>query len=209
MHEKVRLGVLISGGGTTLQNFVDKIRAGTLNAEIAAVVSSRPNVKGLERARLAGIDRYVVSQKDHAEVDSFSQAITEILDRYKVDLVALAGFLSFYKIPQNYLGRVMNVHPALLPRHGGEGFYGVRVHKAVLESGVTESGCTVHFADNVYDHGPIIIQRRVPVFKDDTVQTLRKRVFEEECVAYPQAINMFAEGKLDDIAKNVGASRKK
>lgn len=209
MHEKVRLGVLISGGGTTLQNFVDKIKAGTLNAEIAAVVSSRPNVKGLERARLAGIDRYVVSQKDHAEVDSFSQAITEILDRYKVDLVALAGFLSFYKIPQNYLGRVMNVHPALLPRHGGEGFYGVRVHKAVLESGVTESGCTVHFADNVYDHGPIIIQRRVPVFKDDTVQTLRKRVFEEECVAYPQAINMFAEGKLDDIAKNVGASRKK
>ena len=209
MHEKVRLGVLISGGGTTLQNFVDKIKAGTLNAEIAAVISSRPNVKGLERARLAGIDRYVVSQKDHAEVDSFSQAITEILDRYKVDLVALAGFLSFYEIPQNYLGRVMNVHPALLPRHGGEGFYGARVHKAVMESGATESGCTVHFADNVYDHGPIIIQRRVPVFKDDTVQTLRKRVFEEECVAYPQAINMFAEGKLDDIAKNVGASRKK
>ncbi len=209
MHEKVRLGVLISGGGTTLQNFVDKIKAGTLNAEIAAVISSRPNVKGLERARLAGIDRYVVSQKDHAEVDSFSQAITEILDRYKVDLVALAGFLSFYKIPQNYLGRVMNVHPALLPRHGGEGFYGARVHKAGMESGATESGCTVHFADNVYDHGPIIIQRRVPVFKDDTVQTLRKRVFEEECVAYPQAINMFAEGKLDGIAKNVGASRKK
>lgn len=209
MPEKVRLGVLISGGGTTIQNFIDKIRGGTLNAEIAAVISSRPNVKGLERARLAGIDRYVVNRKDYAEDTSFSQAITEILDRYKVDLVALAGFLSFYEIPDKYLGRVMNIHPALLPKHGGKGFYGDKVHRTVLESGATESGCTVHFADNVYDHGPIITQRRVPVFKDDTIETLRRRVFEEECVAYPQAINMFAEGKLDDIARRIRSARKK
>ncbi|RKY26369.1 MAG: phosphoribosylglycinamide formyltransferase [Planctomycetota bacterium] len=209
MPEKVRLGALISGEGTTIQNFIDKIRSGTLNAEIAVVISSRPNVKGLERARLAGIDRYVVNRKDYAEDASFSQAITEILDRYKVDLVTLAGFLSFYEIPDKYLGRVMNIHPALLPKHGGKGFYGDKVHRTVLESGATESGCTVHFADNVYDHGPIITQRRVPVFKDDTIETLRRRVFEEECVAYPQAINMFAEGKLDDIARRIRSARKK
>lgn len=209
MLKNVRVGVLISGGGTTLQNFLDKIRAGKLSAEIVVAISSRPNVKGLERARLAGIDRFVVNRKDHAGVESFSDAITEILDRYSVELVALAGFLSFYKIPRKYLGRVMNIHPALLPKFGGEGFFGDTVHKAVLESGASESGCTVHFADNVYDHGPIIVQQRVPVFKDDTVETLRKRVFEQECVAYPQAVNMFAEGKLDEIAHRIRAVGRK
>lgn len=209
MLKNARLGVLISGGGTTLQNFLDKIRAGKLGAEIVVVISSRPNVKGLERARLAGIDRYVVNRKDHADVESFSEAITEILDRYNVELVTLAGFLSFYKVPPKYLGRVMNIHPALLPKFGGEGFYGDKVHKAVLESGAAESGCTVHFADNVYDHGPIIVQHRVPVFKDDTVDTLRKRIFEQECVAYPQAINMFAEGKLNEIAERIRSTGRK
>jgi formyltetrahydrofolate-dependent phosphoribosylglycinamide formyltransferase len=200
IQNKIRLGVLISGGGTTLQNFVDKAKAGKLNAEVVVVISSRPNVKGLERARLAGIDRYVVSLKEFPDENSFSRAITDVLDRYKVELVVMAGFLSLYNIPEHYLGRVMNIHPALLPHFGGKGFYGERVQQSVLDAKCTESGCTVHFADNFYDHGPIITQRRVPVFKDDSVETLRKRVFEEECVAYPQAINMFAEGKLDEIA---------
>jgi len=203
MQKKIRLGALISGGGTTLQNFVDKTKAGKLNADVVVVVSSRPNVKGLERGRLAGIDRYVVSRKEFPDVASFSRAITDVLDRYKVELVVMAGFLTLYHIPDHYLGRVMNIHPALLPHFGGKGFYGDRVHQSVLDAKCTESGCTVHFADNFYDHGPIITQRRVPVFKDDTVETLRKRVFEEECVAYPQAINLFAEGKLDEIANRL------
>jgi formyltetrahydrofolate-dependent phosphoribosylglycinamide formyltransferase len=209
MMKKVRLGVLISGGGTTLQNFIDKAKVGRLNADIVVVISSRPNVKGLERARTAGIDRYVVSRKEFADEATFSRAITDILDRYKVELVAMAGFLSLYQIPEHFLGRVMNIHPALLPHFGGKGFFGDRVHKAVLDSKCTESGCTVHFADNFYDHGPIITQRRVPVFKDDTVDTIRKRVFEEECVAYLQAINLFADSKLDDVAERLRRAGKK
>lgn len=210
MQKRVRLGVLISGGGTTLQNFIDKSKTGKLNADIVVVVSSRPNVKGLERGRAAGIDRFVVSRKEFPDEQSFSRAITDIFDRYKVELIAMAGFLSLYSIPEHYLGRVMNIHPALLPHFGGKGFFGDRVHRAILEARCTESGCTVHFADNFYDHGPIITQRRVPVFKDDTIETLRKRVYEEECVAYPQAINLFAEGKLDDIAdrlRRVGSKK--
>ncbi len=196
MAKKVRLGVLVSGGGTTLQNFIDKIAEGALNAEIVAVITSRPGVYALERAERAGIPAEVVNRKDYDSVEAFSEAITTILDKYGVELAAMAGFLSLYRIPDSYLGRVLNIHPALLPGHGGKGYYGDKVHAVVLESGDGESGCTVHFADNVYDHGPIAVQRRVPVLPGDTVKTLRKRVFEQECIAYPEAINLFASGKL-------------
>jgi len=200
MAKKVRLGVLVSGGGTTLRNFIDKIAEGALDAEIVVVISSRPGVYALERAGNAGIPAEVVNRKEYDSVEAFSEAITAVLDKYGVELATLAGFLSLYRIPYSYLGRVLNIHPALLPGHGGKGYYGDRVHAVVLESGDRESGCTVHFADNVYDHGPIAVQKRVPVLPGDTVETLKKRVFEQECIAYPEAINLFASGKLDALA---------
>ena len=120
----------------------------------------------------------------------------EILRRRRVELACMAGFLKLWRIPADFKGRVMNIHPALLPDFGGRGFYGHRVHEAVLSSGAGESGCTVHFADNEYDHGPIILQRRVPVLAEDTPESLADRVFEQELVAYPEAIRLFAAGRL-------------
>ena len=127
----------------------------------------------------------------------FSLAITEVVDKYHVELIILAGFSHFFHIPEKYSGKTMNIHPSLIPAFSGKGFYGKHVHKAVLKSKVKFSGCTVHFADNEYDHGPIILQRRVDVIKNDTPETLAKRVAIEECIAYPEAINLFASGQLN------------
>ena len=196
MTRKVRLGVLISGGGRSLQNFIDLADAGELKAEVAKVVSTRPDVFGLERARRHGIPAAVVRRRDFPTVEAFSDAVTAELEAEDVELVAMAGFLSLYRIPERYAGRVMNIHPALLPSFGGRGYYGDRVHQAVLDAGCKVSGCTVHFADNVYDHGPIIVQKVVPVQEGDDAQTLAARVFEKEKEAYPEAINLFAEGRL-------------
>ena len=192
----VRLGVLLSGSGTTLENFLTRIGDGRLDAEVAVVIASRPDAYGLVRAENAGIPTRIVARKAHADGDSFSTAITAALDEYKPDLVTFAGFLSLWKIPSHYEGRVMNIHPALIPAFCGKGFYGSRVHRPVVESGVKLSGCTVHFADNIYDNGPIILQRTVPVRFEDTPDDVAKRVFAEECEAYPEAIRLFAEGKL-------------
>ena len=200
MTRRIKLGVIVSGGGTTLQNFIDRIEQGTLDAGIAVVIGSNRNAYALKRAQKAGIPAEVVCRMEHESVESFSDAISAILDRFEVDLVTLAGFLMLYRIPARYLGRVLNIHPALLPAHGGKGFYGDRVHEAVLRAGDAESGCTVHFADNLYDNGPIVVQRRVPVLPGDTVETLRARVAEQENIAYPEAINLYAAGALDDLA---------
>jgi len=191
-----KLAVLISGGGTTLQNFIDRIAAGQLDASVEVVVSSRPGVKGLERAEQAGIPNTVVRRRDYDSIETFSDALWAAVDPYEVDLVTLAGFLSLIRIPERYLGRVMNIHPALIPAFCGDQFYGHRVHEAVLEYGAKVTGCTVHFADNAYDHGPVIIQRCVPVLDDDTPETLAARVFEQECIAYPEAIRLFGAGRL-------------
>jgi len=197
MAESIRLAVLLSGGGTTLQNFLERIRAGTLPARVVAVISSRADAYGLVRAREAGIPTAVVpSRRYRKDWNAMSRAITAELDRHRPDLIALAGYMCFYHIPPHYEGRVMNIHPALLPAFGGQGMYGHTVHEAVLAYGCKVSGCTVHFADNRYDHGPIIIQRTCPVYDDDTPETLQKRVFAEECEAYPEAIRLFAEGRL-------------
>ncbi|MFQ6047829.1 MAG: phosphoribosylglycinamide formyltransferase [Phycisphaerae bacterium] len=192
---RLRLGVLISGSGRTLQNFIDLIAADELPAQIAVVLSDRPEAKGLQRAEAAGIKTVLVRRRG-TPAELFSQQITRALSRAEVDLVCMAGFLSLWTIPPQFEGRVMNIHPALLPRFGGSGFYGLRVHQAVLEAGCKISGCTVHFADNQYDHGPIIIQRAVPVLEDDTPETLAARVFAEELIAYPEAIRLFAAGRL-------------
>lgn len=196
MSHRLRLGVLISGSGRTLQNFIDLAQDGKLAAEVVTVVSSRTGVYGLERAEKAGVPNHVISRSEHANVESFSDALTRELLGAGVELVVLAGFLSLYRVPKVFEGRVMNIHPALLPSFGGKGFYGERVHKAVLEHGCKVSGVTVHFADNEYDSGPIIVQKAVPVLEGDDEHSLADRVFEAECEAYPEAINLFAAGRL-------------
>ncbi len=192
----IRLGVLISGGGRTLMNILECIKKGQLNAEIAVVISSRSTVAGVERARNAGLDVKVIRRKDYPDIDAFSKRIEEELVAANVELVVQAGWLCLWKIPARYENCVMNIHPALLPSFGGQGMWGHHVHEAVLKAGCKLSGCTVHFCTNQYDKGPIILQRVCEVRDDDTVETLAARVFEQECIAYPEAIRRFAEGKL-------------
>jgi formyltetrahydrofolate-dependent phosphoribosylglycinamide formyltransferase len=188
----VRLAVLLSGGGRTLQNFIDEIAAGRLDARIEVVVSSNPRAGGVERARDAGIPVEVVDRRRYDSVEAFSEAVTAALDRYEFDLVLLAGLVQKYLFPERLRGRVLNIHPALLPKYGGQGMYGHHVHEAVLASRESESGCTVHIADHEYDHGPTVLQKRVPVLPDDTPETLAERVFAAECEAYPEAVRIMA-----------------
>lgn len=203
MTERLRLGVLISGGGTTLVNLIDKIAAGELDAEIAVVIASRADCGGIEKAQRAGIETVVVSRGSFADAAGFSGEIFNVLRERTVDLVTLAGFLSLIEVPDDFHGRVMNIHPALIPAFCGKGYFGHKVHEAALERGVKISGCTVHFADNKYDHGPIILQRSVPVLDDDTPDTLAARVFEAECEAYPEAIALFTAGRLQIDGRRV------
>ena len=192
----LRIAVLLSGTGRSLENLQQEITAGRLHADIAVVVSSKPEAYGLVRAKAHGLDAVAVSRREHADLEAFNAAINAVLVPYGVDLVVLAGFLSLYQPLPALAGRVMNIHPALLPAFGGKGFYGDRVHQAVLDSGVKVSGCTVHFADSQYDHGPIILQTAVPVLDDDTVPSLAARVFAAECEAYPRAIQLFGDDRL-------------
>lgn len=193
--KKLRIGVLLSGGGRTLLNILDKVDAGELNAEVAVVIASR-DCKGVDRATAAGLDAQVVPYKQMPDNETYSAKITQLLDAANVDLVCMAGFLSLWHIPPHYEGKVMNIHPALLPGFGGKGFYGDAVHKAVLAAGVKVTGCTVHLVNNQYDTGPIIVQRAVPVEEGDDVDALAARVFQQECIAYPVAIRLFADGRL-------------
>ncbi|KKM14228.1 hypothetical protein LCGC14_1708210, partial [marine sediment metagenome] len=137
-----------------------------------------------------------VKYSDYDSSEIFSNAMIKEIEKYPIDLIILAGFMHLLRIPDKYSEKVMNIHPGLIPSFCGKGYYGHHVHKAVIESGIKVSGCTVHFVDNEYDHGPIIMQRTVPVYEDDTPDTLAQRVFKEECIAYPEAINLFAEGRL-------------
>lgn len=173
-------------------NLHECITSGELPAEIALVISTKPDASGVQRARDAGLPLEVVNPKDYPG-DAFHQRITDLLDAAQVDLVCMAGFLWLWEIPGQYAGRVLNIHPALLPEFGGRGFYGLHVHRAVLEAGRSESGCTVHLADNQYDHGPILLQRKVPVLPGDTPESLAARVFEQEKIAYPEAIRQHIE----------------
>jgi formyltetrahydrofolate-dependent phosphoribosylglycinamide formyltransferase len=192
----VRLGVLISGGGTTLINILEYIKQGRLNAEVAVVISSRSTVAGVEKAKDAGLNVKIIRKKDFPDVDEFSTRIEEEFVAANVDLVIQGGWLCLWKIPPRYKNRVMNIHPALLPSFGGQGMWGHHVHEAVLEAGCKISGCTVHFCTNEYDKGPVIVQRTCEVKDSDTPGTLAARVFQQECIAYPQAIRLFAEGRL-------------
>lgn len=190
------LAVFISGGGTTLKNLLDKIAAGELPAEVRLVISSNPAAGGLRFAREADIPTLVIEKKRFDDPAEYSEAMFAPCRVAGVQLVAMGGFLKHVLIPPDFANRVINIHPALIPAFCGHGFYGERVHRAALEYGVKVSGCTVHFVDNDYDHGPIILQRTVPVLPDDTPSRLAARVFDAEREAFPEAIRLFAVGRL-------------
>jgi phosphoribosylglycinamide formyltransferase-1 len=197
------IAVLLSGSGTTLQNLIDKIDAGLLPARIVQVVSSRADAYGVERARRAGLPVEVVSRRDFADRDAFSERTFGLCRAAGAQFVVLGGYLQLLRIPEDYRLRVLNIHPALLPAFGGKGMYGRHVHEAVLEYGAKVSGCTVHFVDDQYDHGPIVAQRAVEVRDDDTPETLAARVFEVECELYPAVIRALIEGKITVSGRTV------
>jgi formyltetrahydrofolate-dependent phosphoribosylglycinamide formyltransferase len=187
----LRLAVLLSGSGRTLDNLLDWIAAGRLAGRVETVVSSRSDVRGVLIAERAGITVHVLPRAD-ATVAAWSATIFDRCRAVNADLVVMAGFLHLVEIPADFTGRVINIHPALLPAFGGRGFHGMHVHRAVLARGCTVSGCTVHLVDNEYDHGRVLLQRTVPVLADDTADSLAARVFAAECVALPEAINRIA-----------------
>lgn len=189
----LRVALLISGGGTTLANLIARIGDGRLtNVRIEQVISSRPDARGLQIAAKAAIPTQVVARREFDGDAAFSEAISAALSQCDVDLVAMGGFLSLWTIPNVWAGRVLNIHPALLPDFGGRGMYGRHVHEAVLKAGASESGCTVHLADNEYDHGPVVARRRVAVLPDDTPEALAARVGEAERELYPAVLREVA-----------------
>ncbi|MCE9581730.1 MAG: phosphoribosylglycinamide formyltransferase [Planctomycetes bacterium] len=192
MTAPLRLAVLISGAGRTLQNLVDRIASGALAAQIDVVVCSKKGVAGRDIPLRHGIPLADIFRADFKDDASFGRAIHEAIAPWRPDLVVLAGFLHFLPVPADWRGRVVNIHPALLPKFGGKGMYGEHVHRAVIAAGDRESGCTVHWVDDVYDHGGAILQKRVPVLAGDTPELLAKRVFEKECEALPEAIALLA-----------------
>jgi phosphoribosylglycinamide formyltransferase-1 len=192
----LRVAVLLSGEGTSLENLFEKIESGDLPAQIAVVISSKENVGGLERARRRGIPAVAVPRKSHPNASAFNDAIHAELDRYDIDLVACLGFLSPFETRGKFDRRSINVHPALIPSFSGQGYYGQRVHEAVLAAGVKITGATVHFIDAEYDCGPIILQESLPVLDDDTPASLAERVQAAERRLVPEAIRLFASGRL-------------
>jgi formyltetrahydrofolate-dependent phosphoribosylglycinamide formyltransferase len=192
----LKIVVLISGGGTTLRNLLHKIQAGRLHAQIVLVISNNAQSRGLAFANEAGIPFAVVDSKAFATNAAFSTAIFDRCRQAGAELVVMGGFLKQLTIPDDFTNRVTNIHPGLIPAFCGKGYYGHHVHEAVLAYGAKVSGCTVHFADNQYDHGPVILQKAVPVLETDTPDTLAARVFEAECEAYPEALQLIAEGRV-------------
>ncbi len=196
MSQPLALAVLLSGSGSTLQNIIDRIDDGSLNARVACVIGSRADAYGLERSSKRGIPAVLLARKEHADTPSFSRAVWSEIRNYKVDLVVMAGFMCLLEIPDDFENRVVNVHPGLIPAFCGKGMYGHHVHEAVIAYGAKVSGCTVHFANAKYDEGPIIMQACVPVLDDDTPDALAERVQAKEREIYPQAIQLIAEGRV-------------
>jgi phosphoribosylglycinamide formyltransferase-1 len=188
--------MLISGGGTTLRNLIEKIAARQLDARIELVISSNPNARGLQFAGDVRIPAQTIDRRAFESIEAFSLAIFAACRAVSPDLIVMGGFLKLIAIPPDFENRILNIHPALIPAFCGTGFYGSRVHEAVLEYGAKLSGCTVHFVDNRYDHGPILLQRAVPVLDDDTAESLAERVFQAECEAYPEALRLIGQGRV-------------
>jgi len=191
-----RIAVLVSGGGRSLVNLCEKVEAGELACQVALVVSDRDGIRALEHAAERGIETAVVKRKSYASSEDFSRAVFEEIEQRGCDFVVLAGYLKLLLLPEAWLGRAINIHPSLLPAFGGAGCYGDRVHRAVLEAGVAETGCTVHYVTNEYDAGPVLLQRRIPVAPSTEVDDLAGRVFEEEKIALPEAIRRHLAGEV-------------
>jgi phosphoribosylglycinamide formyltransferase-1 len=198
----IRLAVCVSGGGLTLQNLIDRAADGRLRAQVVQVVASRPGIGAIARAQRAGIPCIVVERRGRT-LEAFSRAVFDPIRDAGADLVVLGGFLCLVRIPDDFQGRVLNVHPSLIPAFCGQNFYGEAVHRAVLDSGVKLTGCTVHFADDTYDTGPIVAQCAVPVLDDDTPATVAARVAEAERATLPEAIRLYAEGRLSIDGRRV------
>ena len=192
----LRIAVLLSGAGTSLENLLEQIEAGRLDAQVVLVIASKPKAGGLERAARRGIPAVAIPRRAHPDAEAFNDALHAELAKHAVDLVLLLGFLSPFRTRGRWSGRVINVHPALIPAFSGQGYYGHHVHEAVLEAGVKQTGATVHFADDDYDSGPIILQEAVAVRDDDTPDTLAARVQAVERRLVPEAVRLFAEGRL-------------
>lgn len=196
--EKLRIGFLASHNGSNMQAIVDAIKRGELDAIPAVVISNNSNAFVLERARREGIPAYHISSKQYPNEDELDQAILDTLLKHNVNIVCLAGYMKKVgpKVLNHFKNRVLNIHPALLPKFGGKGMYGRFVHEAVLQAGETQSGCTVHLVDEVYDHGKILGQKVVPVYPHDTIETLAERVLEQEHKLYPEILQKIAKGEI-------------
>ncbi len=196
----LNVGILVSGGGSNLQAIIDKVESGYIkNVSIVTVVSSRPDAYALERAKKHGIKAICISRKTFNNVEEYDEALISHFKALEVDLVVMAGFLSILgeRFTRAYEGRVINIHPALIPSFCGKGFYGIIPHQKVLESGVKVTGATVHFVELEADAGPIILQKAVCVEDDDTPEILQKRVMEQaEWDILPEAVRLFAENRL-------------
>jgi formyltetrahydrofolate-dependent phosphoribosylglycinamide formyltransferase len=204
----LNLAILLSGTGRSLANLLRAIAGGSLQAQISVVVSSKPDVRGLEIATAAGIPTAVIERKLFSDDDAYSEAVYKVLTPFHPDLIVMAGYLRKLVVRQDWEGRILNIHPALLPESAaaGRGFYGERVHAAVIASGARESGATVHVVDNEYDAGPVVMRTTVPVFPDDTPTSLGARVFAAECALYPEAIRAYAAahgGKLPQTLEDL------
>lgn len=195
----LRIGALVSGGGTNLQAIMDAIKSQNIPAEVVSVVSNKPGVYALERAKNNNIEAVVVSKKDFEDSAAYEQALIDHFNERKVDLIVLAGFMVILteKFVNAFENRIINIHPALIPSFCGEGYYGLHVHEAALKAGVKVTGATVHFVTADCDAGPIIIQKAVEIEDDDTPEILQRRVMEQaEWVIYPEAVKLIAEDKL-------------
>ena len=196
MTDRVRVAFFLSGSGTTLDNLLALVAAGQVPAEVVVVLADRQGTKGIEKAKARGIPTVVVDRRGWRDQAAFDAAVAEAIRPHAADLVVMGGFLRLWHVPPEWRGRVLNVHPSLLPSFGGKGFYGERVHRAVIDAGVRVTGCTVHFVDDEYDHGPIVAQAAVLVEDRDTPDTLAHRVQEAERRIYPACIRLFAEKRL-------------
>jgi formyltetrahydrofolate-dependent phosphoribosylglycinamide formyltransferase len=196
MSTPLKLAVLISGGGRTLKNFLELAEEGQLPIDVRLVVSSSKGAGGLEHARQANIETAVIERRDYDSDAAYGAAVFTACRLAEVDYVVMAGFLKLAPVPDDFAGRVVNIHPALIPAFCGHGMYGRRVHQAVLDYGAKVTGVTVHFVDNEYDAGPIIWQQPAPVFDDDTAETLADRVFELEKEAYPHVLRLLAAERI-------------
>jgi phosphoribosylglycinamide formyltransferase-1 len=194
--QRPQVAVFLSGSGSNLQALIDASKAGILDARIALVVSNRSDAYGLERAAKADIPTLVYKLKNYASPEEAADSLLSTLRDHKIQYVALAGYLKLLpsNVVREYSGRLVNVHPALLPKYGGKGMYGHHVHEAVLASGDKESGVTIHLVDEIYDHGRILEQARVPVLPDDTPDSLAERVLRQEHKLYPRVLNKLIKG---------------